>query len=84
MKCCRGILFNAECSTHLDCETAHEAGVPVVNEGFGESYTFKHVFQIQFGNSFSRYRFVAWDKDYHFCAVVVRNHEYQVIAIRRW
>ena len=76
MECCRSILSDAKCLAHLDRKAAHEVGVSVMDEQFGESHTFEHVFQVQLGNSFSCYRFVAWNKDYCFGAVMIRDHEY--------
>ena len=44
MECCRGVLLDAERLAHFGREVAHKSGVSVMNEYFGESYTFEHVF----------------------------------------
>ena len=41
-----------------------------MDKGFRESHTLEHVFQVKFGNSLGRYRFVAWDEDYCLHAVM--------------
>ena len=44
VKCRRGVLLDAKRLAHFDGETAHESGVSVVDECFGEPYTFKDMF----------------------------------------
>ena len=76
VKCHRGILFDAEHLTYFDGKAAHKPGVSVVDKCFGESYAFKHIFQVEFGDSFRCDCFVAWYEDDCFGAVVVRDCEY--------
>ena len=76
-----GVLFDIKRLTQLYCEMAHESGVSVMNERFGESYALEHVFQVKFGDSFCRDRFVAWYKYDGFGAVMVGDREYGVVAI---
>ena len=73
MECHRGILFDAECLAHFDCKVTHEMGISIMDEHFGKAHVFEHMFQIEFGNSFCCYRFIAWDKDYCFSAVIVTD-----------
>ena len=54
MECCGSILSDTKRLAHFDGEATHESGVLVVNECLGESYMFEHMFQVEFGNSFSR------------------------------
>ena len=73
---CGGVLSDAKRLTHFDGETTHESGVSVMDEHFGEPYTFEHMFQVEFGNSFGCDCFVAWYEDDCFSTVMVRNCEY--------
>ena len=62
-------------------KATHKSGVLVMDKCFGEPYTFEHVFQVEFGNSTGRDRFIAWYKDDRFGTVVVRDREYRVETI---
>ena len=44
VKCRGGVLLDAKRLAHFDGETTHELSVSVVDECFGESYTFEDVF----------------------------------------
>ena len=76
MEGCGGILPNTERLAQFGCETAHEAGVSVMNELFGESYVLEYMFQIEFGDSFSCYRLIAQNEDYSFGTIMVHYSEY--------
>ena len=52
-----------------------------MDEDFWESYTFEHVFQVEFGNPFGRDCFAAWYKDDRLGTVVIRDCEYLVETI---
>ena len=73
MKHGRGILSDAEHLTHFYSEVAHKLGVSVMDEHFGESYTFEHVLQVQFSDSFCCDRFIAWYEYNGFGAIVVSD-----------
>ena len=81
MKRSGGILFDAKSLAHLDCKTAHESGISVVDEGTGKSHVFEDMFQVEFGDSFCRYCLVARDKYNSFGSIVVCNCEYRIITI---
>ena len=71
-----GILFDAECLAHFDGEAAHESGISVMDECFREPHMFKHMLQVEFGDSFSHNCFITWYEDNHFSAVMVHDCEY--------
>ena len=77
----RSVLSNAKRLTYFGGEATHEPSVSVMNRGFRESHTFEHVFQVEFGDSFSRYCFVARYEDDCLGTVVVGNCEYRIKAI---
>ena len=81
VKCHRGVLFDAKRLTYFGGEATHEPGISVVNKSFREPHTFEHVFQVELGDSFSCYCFVARHEDDCLSTVVVGNREYRVKTI---
>ena len=73
MKHSGGVLRDAKRLAHFDHKATHKAGVSIVNDYLGESHALKHMFQIEFGDSFCCYRFVARNEDNRFGTIVVRD-----------